>query len=328
MGPAAASEHRHRTVGIALCVASACGFGLLAIFATQAYDAGAGITTVLATRFAVAAGAFWAIVALRRALARRGRTAREARVTPPRRVVLTALGLGVGYTVQSASFFGALKHIDASLTSLLLYTFPVLVCCGAIALGRERFEPWKAGALAVATAGTALVLLGGGSGGLHATGVLLALAAAATYSMYLLVADGVLGRIDPWLMSALIASSAAITFVVFGLATGSLDAPSSTGLAWIVAIALFATVLPMGTLLLGMARVGASTGAIVSTIEPVVTVTLAVILLGETLGSAQLFGGVLVLGAVLALQSRSAAGVSAPAAAPPAAAPVAVREPA
>ena len=221
-------------------------------------------------------------------------------------MVLGALALGAGYTVQSGCFFSALRHIDASLTSLLLYTFPVLVCVGAIALGRERFEPWKAGALAVATAGTALVLLGGGSGGLQATGVLLALGAALAYSGYLLVAEGILGRIDPWLLSALIATSAAVVLVTTGAATGALELASGAGMLWVVAIALPSTVLPMGTLLLGMARVGASTGAIVSTIEPVVTVSLAVLLLGDALGPAQLLGGVLVLGAVLALQSRRA----------------------
>lgn len=305
MGPAAASERRRRT-GIALCAVSACGFGLMAIFATQAYESGLGVTTVLATRFVLAAAVFWAVVAARRAIAARAASARAIGTRPTRRVVLGALALGAGYTVQSAAFFSALRHIDASLASLLLYTFPVLVCVGAIALGRERFEPWKAAVLAVATAGTALVLLGGGSGGLEATGVLLGLAAAASYSVYLLVADGVVGRIDPWLLSALIATSAAVTLVATGTATGALGLASGEGWVWIVAIVLLSTVLPMSTLLLGMARVGASTAAIVSTIEPVVTVSLAVALLGDTLGPAQVLGGLLVLGAVLALQARRA----------------------
>ena len=306
MGSGATSPERSRRVGIALCAVSACGFGLMAIFATKAYDAGLGVTTVLATRFVLAAATFWAIVAVRRALAARRASMPAPHSAPPRRVVLGALALGAGYTVQSGCFFSALRHIDASLTSLLLYTFPVLVCVGAIALGREHFEPWKAAALTLATAGTALVLLGGGSGGLQATGVVLALGAAVAYSVYLLVADEIIGRIDPWLLSALIATSAAVVLVTTGAASGALELADGAGMLWIVAIALLSTVLPMGTLLLGMARVGASTGAIVSTIEPVVTVSLAVLLLGDALGPAQLLGGALVLGAVLALQSRRA----------------------
>ena len=297
MGPAATSEHR---TGIALCAASACGFGLMAIFATQAYAGGLGVTTVLAARFVLAASIFWAVVAARRA------ASRSSEPAPGRRVVACALALGLGYSLQAACYFTALRHIDASLTSLLLYTFPVLVCCGAIALGRERFEPWKGAALAVASAGTALVLLGGGAGGFEATGVLLALGAAASYSVYLLVADGIVGRIDPWLLSALITTSAAATLLAAGVATGSLHLAGGGAWTWVVAIAVVSTVLPVTSLLLGMARVGASTAAIVSTLEPVVTVSLAVLLLGDALGPAQFLGGFFVLAAVLALQSRRA----------------------
>jgi drug/metabolite transporter (DMT)-like permease len=288
VAPAAASERRR---GIALCLASACGFGLMAIFAKEAYRAGLGVTSLLAARFVLAATIFWAIVAVRR----------PAR--PSRRLVLACLGLGgAGYAAQAGLFFTALQHIDASLTALLLYTYPALVFCAAVLLGRERVDLWKAGALVLASGGAALVLLGGGTGGLETTGVVLALAAAVSYTTYILVADGIVGRIDPFLLSALIATGAAVSFLVAGSAGGSLD--FGAGWIWIVAIALLSTVLPIVTFMLGMQRVGASTASIVSTVEPVVTVALAVALFGEALGPLQILGGVLVLAAVMALQSR------------------------
>jgi drug/metabolite transporter (DMT)-like permease len=297
---AIAATSDRRRAGIALCVAAACGFGLMAIFAKQAYREGVGVTALLAARFVLAAAIFWAILGIRGAV-------RRSRVIAPAPTMLTALALGaVGYSVQSACFFSALRHVDASLASLLLYTYPALVCCGTVALGRELVTPWKAMALALATAGTALVLLGGGSGGLEATGVLFGLGAAVTYSAYILVADGAVGRIDPWLMSALVATGAAVTFVVSGAATGALEMPSTPGWLWIAAIAVLSTVVPISAFLLGLQRVGAPTASIVSTVEPVVTVSLAIAFLGERFGPAQALGGVLVLGAVLALQSRHA----------------------
>ncbi len=361
--PTAATSDR-RSAGIALCVASACGFGLMAIFAKQAYREGIGVTALLAARFVLAAAVFWAILGVRRAV-RSGTRARAPRATgpsavapapravsssaaapapraagssavapapraagssaaapapraagssaagrPPRATILTALALGgIGYSIQSACFFSALRHIDASLASLLLYTFPALVCCGAVALGREHVTPWKAMALALATAGTALVLLGGGSGGLEATGVLFGLAAAVTYAAYILIAEGMVGRIDPWHMSALIATGAAATLVVTGALTGALELPAATAWIWIAAIALLSTVAPIGAFLLGLERVGAPTASIVSTVEPVVTVSLAIVIFDEGFGPAQALGAVLVLGAVLALQSRRAAEV-------------------
>jgi drug/metabolite transporter (DMT)-like permease len=277
-----------------LCLVSACGFGLMAIFAKEAYGAGLGVTALLAARFVLAACVFWAIVAARRP------------ALPPRPVVLACLGLGaIGYAAQAGFFFSALEHIDASLTSLLLYTYPALVFCGAVALGRERVTPWKALALALASAGAALVLLGGGTAGLETTGVALALAAGATYAVYILVADGIVARIDPFLLGALVATGAAATFLVAGAAGGALHFTSG-GWVWIVAIALLSTVLPIVTFMLGMARVGASTASIVSTFEPVVTVAFAVTLYGEALGPLQALGGALVLAAVVALQTRGA----------------------
>ncbi len=274
----------------------------MAIFATRAYAAGLGVTSVLALRFALAAAVFWAIVGVRRARV----APAPATAHAPRRAMWVALAIGMGYSVQSGLFFSALRHIDVGLTSLLLYTFPALVCAGSVALGRERLGAWKASALGLASAGTALVLLGGGSGALNATGVLLGLGAGIAYSVYILVADGVVGRIDAWRFSALVTTGAAIAVTLAGVVTGSLALPAGTGCLWVGAIALVSTVLPVSTFLLGLERVGAPTASIVSTVEPVLTVALAVALLGETLGPAQLLGGALVVAAVVALQSRRA----------------------
>jgi hypothetical protein len=56
--------------------------------------------------------------------------------------VLTALGLGaVGYATQAGLFFAALERMDASLLSLVLYTYPAWVALSAAALGRETLTP-------------------------------------------------------------------------------------------------------------------------------------------------------------------------------------------
>ena len=60
--------------------------------------------------------------------------------------------------------------------------------------------------------------------------------------------------------------------------------------------------------MLGMERVGAATASILSTVEPVVTVGLAVAIYGEALGPLQVLGGALVLAAVVALQARATRG--------------------
>jgi drug/metabolite transporter (DMT)-like permease len=297
----ATSNHhnQHHGRGVALCLLSAVGFGLMAIFAKEAYRSDVSVTTLLAVRFTLAACAFWVIIAARRARA----TTSEA---PTRRIVLVGLALGgVGYAAQSGAFFGALTHIDASLAALLLYTYPALVFGIAIVLGRERADRPRVIALGLATTGAALVLAGGGAGALDPLGVVLALTAAVLYSVYILVSERVVGHIDAFLLGALITTGAAVTLSIAGLVSGSLRLDfEPAGWAWIAALGLGSTVIAISAFLAGLNLVGPATAAIVSTIEPVVTVALAMAFFAERLGAVQVVGGVLVLTAVVLLAAK------------------------
>jgi drug/metabolite transporter (DMT)-like permease len=94
-----------------------------------------------------------------------------------------------------------------------------------------------------------------------------------------------------------------VTFLTTGAVGGALAVPGAARRLWIAAIALLSSVLPISTFLLGMARVGAATASIVSTVEPLLTVSLAVLLLGEALAVAPLLDATLVLAVVAALGS-------------------------
>ena len=280
---------------MALCLAAAFGFGCMAIFAKDAYKQHLGITALLALRFALAALIFWAIAHAR------------GISLPPRRTVLAGLALGAfGYAAQSGLYFGAVKRMDASTTSLLLYTYPAIVFIAALAMRREHADRRRLGALALAVGGTALLLLGGGgSGSFETVGVVMAIAAAVAYSTYILVADTVVGKLDPFLLGALVATGAATTFWITGAVHGGLDVTLSThGWLDIAGIVLVSTVLPVSTFFLGLERVGPSSASILSCFEPVVTVSLAMALYGERLGPGQLAGGALVLAAVVLLQAK------------------------
>ena len=79
---------------------------------------------------------------------------------------------------------------------------------------------------------------------------------------------------------------------------------SVAGWGWVVCLAIVSTVIAVALFFAGLRRVGPSTAAIVSTVEPLVTVVLAFIVFGEVLGPAQVLGGALLLGGVLVLQVR------------------------
>jgi drug/metabolite transporter (DMT)-like permease len=220
--------------------------------------------------------------------------------------VAIAIALGaVGYAAQAAAFLASLQHIDAGLASLLLYTYPTLVLLGAIALRRERPTRRRVAALAAASAGALLVLAGGGAGALDATGVALALAAAVAYTGYILSADRVAGATDPFLLTALIVTSAAVVTTGAALATGGpqLDVTAG-GWAAVAGVALVSTVVPVVAFLLGLRRVGPATASIVSSVEPLVTVVLAMLVFGERLTGVQALGGAFVVGAVVLVNAR------------------------
>src|SRR4051812_13408576 len=146
-----------RSSGTLMCLGSGAAFGAMAIFGKLAYADGATVGTLLAVRFALAAMAFWAL------LLARGRMG-DVRALQ-RRDVAIALGLGLcGYALQAGCYFAALERIDASLLSLLLYTFPAIVAVAAVALGRERVDRRRTTAPALALRGLAPAGPGGGGG--------------------------------------------------------------------------------------------------------------------------------------------------------------------
>ncbi|MFL5847160.1 MAG: DMT family transporter [Solirubrobacteraceae bacterium] len=278
--------------GIFLVLVSALGFGGMAIFAKLAYDDGANTATLLTLRFVSASLILWVIVAARR------------RPRPTRRVVIGGAGLGFfGYSLQAGGYFAALNHLDASTTALVLYTYPAIVFVGAVVLGREPWSGVKLGALGIAAVGLALVLAGGASGSLNTTGVLLACGAAIAYSTYILVADTVVAGADPFWLTAIVATGAAISVGGYTLIAGDLDLGfQAGGWAALAGLVLISTILAITTFFLGLELVGPSTASIVSAIEPAATVALAAAVFGETLSGVQLLGGALVLSAVVLLQ--------------------------
>jgi drug/metabolite transporter (DMT)-like permease len=283
-------SHSSHRLGAALVLGSAAGFGAMGVFGKLAFDAGVGIVTLLFVRFAIAAPVFWLVVAARRAL-----------TAAPARSLLLGLALGgVGYAAQSGLYFAALHRMDASLLALLLYTYPAFVTVAAIGLGRETPSRRRIGALLVSSSGVALVLAGAASGGFDALGAAMGLGAALTYTAYILVCDTV--ELEALPLSALVTTGAALTFGVVAAASGSWDTGfAAEGWLWIGLIAAVSTVSAIVLFFAGLRRVGPSMAAILSTLEPPVTVGLAFLVFGESLTAVQLAGGLLVLGAIVAL---------------------------
>jgi drug/metabolite transporter (DMT)-like permease len=283
-----------RRTGFLLCIGSAAAFGALPIFGKIAFDHDANVVTFLFIRFLIATTFMWGLALVLK---------QSPRDHSPRLLVGGFVMGAAGYGIQSTMYFLALERIDASLSALLLYAYPAMVTGAAILLGRERATPALLGALAVATAGTVLLLSDGLGGDADTLGVLMGLGSAVCYTGYILAGDTLVGSLPPVLLTAIVTTGGATAFGLYGAVTGSFEFDlDGTAYAAIVAAAIVGTVLSVGTLLAGIERVGASMASVLSTVEPATTVLLAILILDESASPVQLLGGALLMVAIVLCQ--------------------------
>src|SRR5262245_60762374 len=216
---------RSIAVGVVLTVISACAFGSGPLFAKPVYAAGVGWHVLMAWRFGVGAVLAWLWV-----LARPGTRAGLRRM--PRRAVVAALGLGVYYTSNSATYFAGLESVPASLAALIVYIYPALVAVITLRFGQPLRGRRAWASLALALVGVALAV-----GGLSTAAtpppigaLALILASPVIYSVWIILATRLTGedredvgresgsQVDPIAAGAIILTATTVTFWITALA--------------------------------------------------------------------------------------------------------------
>ncbi len=303
---------RRRLEGIVLVVVSACAFGSGGLFAGTVYASGVDWMTLLAWRFVFGGIVLWGWVLLS---AERRRTLRSVR----RREVLVALGLGVVYVGNTGAYYWSLETVPVNLAALIVYIYPAVVAVLSIRWARRLpgRRPWVA--LSVALAGTALAI-----GGIPSTamppisGLVLIVASPLLYSVWIILAvrysgehrgeGSEAGGAAAIAMPMMLVSTAAV-YWAGTLATGRPVLPwQIPPEAWpgLIGVGVVATAIAVQTFYAGARRMGAAQASLVSTIEPVWTIALAALLIGQTLTPVQLLGGVFVIAGVLIAQTAPA----------------------
>lgn len=267
---------------------SGASFGALAIFAKIAYSHGADPVTVLFVRFAIAALCMLVVMRAGRHRFPRGRLLAS----------LVALG-GVGYVLESLAYFTALTLASAALVALLLYVYPAIVTVLAAAVFKQRLTRVKVGAVVVALAGTALTI--GRAGGGTPLGIALGVASAVTYAVYILFSSRLGPRAGAIPAATIVMLSAAVVFGVIAGVRGPEFPDAPAGWIALVGMALLSTVVAIVAFFAGLDRIGPAEASTISTLEPVVTVGLAALVLGESVTTGQLIGGTMIIIAVLIL---------------------------
>jgi drug/metabolite transporter (DMT)-like permease len=219
------------------------------------------------------------------------------------RTLLMASFLGV--PLQFLIQFKGLSLTTVSHASLMVGTMPVILALGAVLMTHERLSALGWSALAVSTAGAALIALGGRESSTQAGGPTLA-------GDLLVVVSLVIALFWILLNKRLMERHSAVVVTAYGLFAGMLmlaiivpigfGLPPVHGISWKAWAALAASGL-----------LCTATTTLLWNMEPLIGSLLGVFLLGETLGPTAWVGGAMIVAAALVLTTRSHAPLEDPA---------------
>jgi drug/metabolite transporter (DMT)-like permease len=206
---------RDETRGLALVFLSTLAYGVLPILGKAAYADGVRPLPLLAWRYVIAA----ALIALL-----------ERGPRPPLRVRVRLWAVGSVFVFNSIAYFRALEQIPASVTALVLYTYPVMVALLAALAGVERLTGRALLAALAAFAGCALTAGGAAPGApLPVSGIAWALGAALVYASYIVLSSRFGAGVAARVLALHLAQVAAVVCVVLALADGGLALPARPG---------------------------------------------------------------------------------------------------
>ncbi len=281
----------NEVAGRLLVTGATVSLGSMAIFAKLAYSVGAHQVPVLAYRFVLTAALLWLTLAA-------SRKPETLRLLSRKDAVFLILAGIAGYGAVAGSYFSSLKYLQASMTSFLFFTYPVYLAVLRAIWDREVLSGRHVAALILALSGVALVL-GPQWHEIDFRGVSWAIFGAVLHALYVTTTHKVIQRVSPLVATAILSSSAAAAYLAVGTAGNTLTLDLKP-LAWlsVAAMGLINGLFSLRALWSGIRLIGPNKAALITTMEPLVTSTLAVVFLGETWGFKQAVGAALILAGV------------------------------
>ncbi len=282
-------------------IMAAVGYACLPIFTRSIYAHSSLIPTDIAlVRFLLATPAIWLLLLLRRQL-QGSYTTKRSHPFPPWRQAF----LGFIYAGAALSAFSGLQYVPASLYVVLFYTYPAMVTIISRLLG-ERIP--RAGWIALACTLIGVFLTLPDFSIIEpemVLGILIALLNALLVATYFIVVGKLTRRgAEPMLGTAYVITGTLVILALVSPLVGGFSLPATPSV-WglLIGLGIISTALPILFMQIGIQQIGAPVASIISTFEPVLSMTLAMLILGETILATQWLGAAFIVTGVIILQS-------------------------
>lgn len=279
-----------RWLGLACGLGAAFCFSMGVLLSPTVYAAGGSAAVIVVVRLAIILPVFAGFAFL----------AGRPIVLPPRQRMV-AFGLGILTAFQTLAIFTSFRYVPISLAILIEYSYPLLVLLAMRVLFGEGLTAGRLAAIGVAMVGLALALQVD-LAAVHPLGILLAILSAVGVATRLIASSRFLRTSDAIrLLIHMQLAGLAVALPLFAL-TGQLQLPQTlVGAAALGGMAAFNGV---GVLLSlkALSLIGPTRTSMAQAMESVFTVTLAGLLLGESLTPQKMVGAAMVIGAVLTIQ--------------------------
>ena len=223
---------------------------------------------------------------------------RSLRARPVQAIQAVLMGT-VGMLLTALLLNNAYLYLPVGVAIMLNFLYPTVVCVVMGTVFRQGFTKLQVAAIVSSIAGMAF--LAGKGGDLHPMGLLFALVSAFTYGGYLIANEkGPANELPIETKLFYVSLPGTVIFWILAPATHTLAAPVGGGIGWLYVLGsgLF-TVGGYFLMMYGIHRMGASTAAFVSMLEPIVSVVFGTIWFHDPITAGVVVGGILVLASIL-----------------------------
>jgi drug/metabolite transporter (DMT)-like permease len=217
---------------------------------------------------------------------------------------LVLIGI-LGVAASNYFYYLAIQRTNVATAITVQYTAPIWVLLYTVARGLQKFTLQRVAAVGLAVTGIALVIGVFGSRGLllDTIGVFAALLAAFSFAFYNIGGHDILARRDRWIVLVYTTGSASLFWLLVN-PPWKLMAAHYSAAQWLflVLFSLLSVLAPFSFYFAGLQHLEPTRAIIVSCLEPVFSIVIAALVLGEVMRPLQIVGIVFVLAAITVAQ--------------------------